>query len=80
MALAETLASVAGFLSVSDGKNVVGVEINANHLRAVREGYVIGRATPIRLGKTMQVWEIKIVDERDRLVCISRMTGAVVGE
>ncbi|MGB0457045.1 MAG: hotdog fold thioesterase [Chitinophagales bacterium] len=80
VALAETLASVAGFLSVTDGKNVVGVEINANHLRAVREGYVIGRATPIRLGRTMQVWEIKIVDERDRLVCISRMTGAVVGE
>ena len=80
VALAETLASVAGFLSVADGKNVVGVEINANHLRAVREGYVIGRATPIRLGRTMQVWEIKIVDERDRLVCISRMTGAVVGE
>ena len=80
VALAETLASVAGFLSVTEGKNVVGVEINANHLRAVREGYVIGRATPIRLGRTMQVWEIKIVDERDRLVCISRMTGAVVGE
>ncbi|MGC6420549.1 MAG: hotdog domain-containing protein [Chitinophagales bacterium] len=40
----------------------------------------MGRATPIRLGRTMQVWEIKILDERDRLVCISRMTGAVVGE
>lgn len=80
VALAETLASVAGFLSLSEGKNLVGVEINANHLRAVRDGYVTGRATPIRLGRSLQIWEVKIVDEKDRLVCVSRMTGAVVGE
>ena len=80
VALAETLASVAGFLSLSEGKNLVGVEINANHLRAVRSGFVTGRATPIRLGRSLQIWEIKIVDEKDRLVCVSRMTGAVLGE
>ena len=80
VALAETLASVAGFLSLSEGKNLVGVEINANHLRAVSSGFVTGRATPIRLGRSLQIWEIKIVDEKDRLVCVSRMTGAVVGE
>lgn len=80
VALAETLASVAGFLSLSEGKNLVGVEINANHLRAVRSGFVTGRATPIRLGRSLQIWEIKIVDDKGRLVCVSRMTGAVVGD
>ena len=80
MALAETLASVAGFLSLSEGKNLVGVEINVNHLRAVRSGFVTGRATPIRLGRSLQIWEIKIVDDKERLVCVSRMTGAVVGD
>lgn len=80
VALAETLASVAGFLSLSEGKNLVGVEINANHLRAVRSGFVTGRATPMRLGRSLQIWEIKIVDDKGRLVCVSRMTGAVVGD
>ena len=68
VALAETLASVAGFLSLSEGKNLVGVEINANHLRAVRDGYVTGRATPIRLGRSLQIWEVKIVDEKDKAI------------
>ena len=79
MVLAETLASVA---SVCTGDTqqflCVGQEINANHVRAVREGWVIGTARPAHLGRTSQVWEVRITDEQDKLVCISRVTMAVV--
>ncbi len=79
VALAETLGSVAGVLCVEDDtKTIVGVEINANHLRSVMEGFVFGTVRPIRLGRTMQVWNIEIKDEQDRLVCVSRITIAVV--
>ncbi len=78
-ALAETLGSMAGNMCVDYEKfHVVGVEINANHLRPVVAGFVEGIARPIKLGLTMQVWEIKIYDERERLTCISRLTLAVV--
>lgn len=78
-ALAETLGSMAGNMCVDYEKfHVVGVEINANHLRPVTTGFVEGIARPIKLGLTMQVWEIKIYDERERLTCISRLTLAVV--
>lgn len=79
--LAETLASFGGYLCLdpASGQQTAGLEINANHLRAVTEGVVTGTARPIHLGRTTQVWEICIEDERGRLVCISRMTGAVVG-
>ena len=77
--LAESLASVAGWLNVDETKfNVVGMEINANHLRATREGKVIGTATPIHRGQKSQVWEIKITNETGKMVCISRCTLAVV--
>lgn len=76
--LAETLGSVAGNLVVPDDKMVVGVEINANHLRAVREGYVIGTTTPVHLGRSTQVWDIKIEDADGKLSCVSRLTLAVV--
>ena len=57
----------------------VGLEINANHIRAAREGYVIAKAPPIHIGRSTQVWEIKITDEKtDKLVCISRLTMAVI--
>ncbi len=76
--LAETLGSVAGSLCVEYGKQiVVGLEINANHIRPAKEGWVIGTATPLHLGSTTQVWEIKITNELDKLVCISRLTLAV---
>ncbi|MBX2904349.1 MAG: hotdog fold thioesterase [Chitinophagales bacterium] len=76
--LAETLGSVAGSLCVEYGKQiVVGLEINANHIRPAKEGWVIGTATPLHLGSTTQVWEIKITNESDKLVCISRLTLAV---
>ena len=77
-ALAESLGSVAATLCVNTDKHYcVGLEINANHIRPVRQGTVTGVARPIHIGKTTQVWEIKIYDRRDKLVCISRITLAV---
>lgn len=76
--LAETLGSSAGGLCVPEGKGVVGIEINANHVRGVREGVVTGTARPIHVGGSTQVWEIRIEDEQGRLVCISRLTLAVI--
>ena len=79
VALAETLGSVAAGLVVDPHKyRVVGQEINANHVRAVAQGFVVGTARPIHIGKRSHVWEIRIVDEQDRLVCISRLTIAVI--
>lgn len=79
-ALAETLGSIAGVLALeeTDKQVVVGIEINANHLRAVRDGKVIGRVTPIRVGKNIQVWRIVIQDEKGRQVCESRLTTMVI--
>jgi len=79
-ALAETLGSVAGVLCLEDvaAKSVVGVDINASHLRGVREGFVYGTVKPYRIGRKVQVWNIEIVDERERLICVSRLTLAVV--
>ena len=76
--LAETLGSSAGMMSVRDGEGVVGIEINANHLRGVREGLVTGTARPLHVGRQTQVWEIRIEDERGKLVCGSRLTLAVI--
>lgn len=76
--LAETLGSTAGNLCVPDGHRCVGIEINANHLRGARDGIVIGTARPLHVGARTQVWEIRIEDERARLVCVSRLTLAVV--
>lgn len=79
VALAETVASYAGWLNVDPGKeNVVGMEINANHLRSKRDGTVTAVATPFHIGRTTQVWDIRISDEDDQLVCISRCTLAVI--
>ncbi len=78
VALAETLGSSAGGLCVGPDQGVVGIEINANHLRGVREGLVVGTARPIHVGRSTQVWEIKIEDERGRPVCVSRLTLAVI--
>src|SRR5687767_578910 len=79
VALAETVASLGGTMNVDLEANVVvGVEINANHIRAKRDGLVTGTATPIHIGRSTQVWEIRIVDEQQRMVCLSRCTLAVV--
>ena len=80
VALAETLGSVAGVLVLedTDRQAVVGIEINANHLRSVRKGRVTGRVTPIRIGRTLQVWRIEIRDDQDRQICESRLTTMVI--
>ena len=77
--LAETLGSVGAAFVVDRNKyDCVGLEINANHLRGVRDGFVTGTARPVHIGKTTQVWEIRIHDNRDKTVCISRITIAVL--
>jgi 1,4-dihydroxy-2-naphthoyl-CoA hydrolase len=79
VALAETIASLAGAANVDmDVAHVVGLEINANHVRAKREGIVTGTATPIHVGRSTHVWSVRIVDEQDRVICVSRCTLAVV--
>ncbi|MBY5946301.1 hotdog fold thioesterase [Photobacterium rosenbergii] len=76
--LAETLGSLAANMCVVEGKYCVGLDINANHLRAMRSGHVVGTATPVHLGATTQVWQIDIKDPRGRMVCTSRLTIAVM--
>jgi 1,4-dihydroxy-2-naphthoyl-CoA hydrolase len=77
--LAESLGSVGAFLAVDINQYYcVGLEINANHIRSAREGFVYGKATIVHAGKTTQVWDIRITDEENKLVCISRLTVAVV--
>lgn len=79
VALAETLGSFGAMLCVDQDKyRCVGQEINANHIRAVVSGFVIGTARPVHIGRRSHVWEIRITDERDKLVCISRLTMAVL--
>ncbi|WP_217522930.1 hotdog fold thioesterase [Vibrio metschnikovii] len=75
--LAETLGSIAGNFAVDETRYCVGLDINANHLRAMRQGQVIGTAKPIHIGISTQVWQIDITDEQGRLVCVSRLTLAV---
>jgi uncharacterized protein (TIGR00369 family) len=79
VALAETIASLGGAMNVDlERFIVVGLEINANHIRAKRDGMVTGTGTPIHVGRSTQVWEVRIVDEEQRTVCVSRCTLAVV--
>jgi len=79
VALAETLASLGAIMNVDRERfSAVGVEINANHIRAKRDGVVRGTATPIHIGRSTHVWSVEIVDEENRLVCLSRCTMAIV--
>ncbi|MGA9341976.1 MAG: hotdog fold thioesterase [Rhodanobacteraceae bacterium] len=79
VALAESLGSLAGNMCLDQEQSVaVGLDINANHVRAVSEGIVVGTARPLHLGRGTQVWEIRIESEKGQLVCISRLTLAVV--
>ena len=78
VALAETLGSTAAMLCCEDGFAAVGLDINANHVRAVREGIVTGTARPIHVGRSTQVWEIRIENAAGELTCIARLTVAVV--
>ena len=79
VALAETLGSMGAGMQIDLNTHaVVGIEINASHLKAVKDGWVFGRATAVRVGRKIQVWEINIVDEKENLVCKSRLTLAVI--
>jgi 1,4-dihydroxy-2-naphthoyl-CoA hydrolase len=80
VALAESVASIGGFLNCAPGKVTFGMEINANHLRPVREGALRASGKPVFIGRTTQVWEIRVSDESGRLVAISRCTLAVIDE
>jgi 1,4-dihydroxy-2-naphthoyl-CoA hydrolase len=77
--LAESIGSIGAYLCVDPDKyNCVGLEINANHIRSKTSGIVYGKGTPLHIGKKIQVWEIKITDEQERLICVSRITIAVI--
>lgn len=79
VALAETLGSIAAMHCVNAAEKIcVGLEINANHVRSARSGYVYGTVRPIHIGGSTQLWQTEIRDEQDRLVCISRLTVAVL--
>ncbi len=81
VALAETVASVGGFYLVDQTKEaVVGLEINANHIRGKRSGQVIAEGTILHRGRKTMVWDVKIRDEQDKLICVSRCTLAVVSQ
>jgi 1,4-dihydroxy-2-naphthoyl-CoA hydrolase len=80
-ALAETLGSIAGMMTLDHKKEFcVGLEINANHIRSVRSGYVYGTARPLHIGSKTQVWEIRIENESGQLTCISRLTLAILAK
>jgi len=77
--LAETLGSVASAMVIDHSKfYCVGIEINANHVRGVKAGHVTGVVLPLHLGNTTHVWDIKIYDEKEKLVCVSRLTVAIL--
>jgi 1,4-dihydroxy-2-naphthoyl-CoA hydrolase len=79
VALAETLGSIASSMIVDINKHAcVGLEINANHIKSANEGFVTGKASPIHLGRKTHVWDIKITDGNDRLICVSRLTVAII--
>ncbi|MGD9898670.1 MAG: hotdog fold thioesterase [Calditrichaceae bacterium] len=81
VALAETIGSVGAYLTVDPEKSeCVGLEINANHVRSAKNGYVYGTGKPIHLGKSTQIWEIRITNDKDLLLCISRITMAVLNK
>lgn len=77
VALAETIGSLAGFLCIEEGQIALGLDINANHLRPVKQGVVIAKAMPISLSKNIHVWQIDIRDEQDKLCCVSRLTLSI---
>ncbi len=78
VALAETAGSMAAFLAAPPGKHCVGLEVNANHLRSVKSGMVFAMATPIHVGRSTQVWDIRINDENDGVISVCRITIAVL--
>jgi uncharacterized protein (TIGR00369 family) len=78
--LAETLGSCGAAFASAPGTKAVGLDINANHLRATTSGWVTGVARPVHVGRTTQVWQIELSDEAGRLTCVSRLTMAILAE
>ncbi len=76
--LAETLGSIAAHFCCDDGQRAVGLDINANHLRGVTQGWVTGTVRPVHIGRTTQVWQIDLANDEGQLTCVSRITMAVV--
>ena len=77
--LAETLGSIASLMIINPEEEIsVGLDVNANHIRSVKSGWVKGTAKPISIGKKIHVWEIKITDDDDRLTCVSRLTVSIL--
>jgi 1,4-dihydroxy-2-naphthoyl-CoA hydrolase len=76
-ALCETVASFGTALAAGADKQVMGIELNINHIRAVREGHVTATGTPLHFGKTTAVWDMKVHDDDGRLVAVSRLTVAI---
>jgi uncharacterized protein (TIGR00369 family) len=77
--LAESAASLGAALAAGPDRQVVGIEINASHLRSVRDGHLTATATPLRAGRTVQVWSISLTDDEERVICQARCTLAVLG-
>ena len=77
--LAESAASLGGSLAAGPNRQVVGIEINASHLRSLRDGHLTATATPLRAGRTVQVWSISLTDDEQRVICQARCTLAVLG-
>lgn len=78
--LSESMGSIAGWLTTGDAqRSVVGLEINANHLKSAKSGWVYGTTKPVRIGKSIQVWNTEIYDDNDQLICVSRLTLMVLG-
>ncbi len=76
--LAESLGSIGAYYASPEGHNAVGLDINANHLRSAKSGWVTGTARPVHLGRTTHVWQIEMVNEEGELTCISRLTMAIL--
>ena len=76
--LAETLGSAASYMSLDSSRYSVGLEVNANHIKSVSSGLVIGTARPVHMGNSTQVWDITIENEENKLICLSRLTMAVL--
>jgi 1,4-dihydroxy-2-naphthoyl-CoA hydrolase len=76
--LAETLGSIAAHFCCGDGQRAVGLDINANHLRGVTQGWVTGTVRPVHIGRTTQVWQVDLANDGDQLTCVSRITMAIV--
>ena len=80
VSLAETIGSTASAMCLKDlsKKTAVGLEINANHVRSARSGYVYGKVSPVKIGRSIHVWRIEIKDENQKMLCVSRLTMAII--